>query len=512
MKKHLFLLFVLFVSLHSAAQDRKLAAKLFDAGNFESALEEYSLLQEKKPNDLLYNYRLGVCYLNTNISKAKAIPFLEKVCAQPKHDPNARYLLGRAYHLNGEYDKAIAAYSKFLEIGGGTWENLKDAGRQIDYCQNAKELVKFPLKVTFENLGKTVNSAYPDYLPFLPVNESFILFTTRRNDGSSERMNGGYYSNIYISNTENGKFQKAVPLDNINTKDQDENIVGLSNSGDVAILYTENPDRLGDLMFLPRRDGQFLTPLKIDEKINTRYTEIAASISSDSSSIFFASNMPGGFGGIDIYVSRRLPNGKWSDPQNLGPSVNTLLDEDFPSISPDGMTLYFSSKGHTSMGGYDLFRAEYNPEKNRYMNVRSLGYPINTPGDDMNFRVSEDGKYGYLAAVRPEGNGDLDIYKVTFEDVESRYTVCKGYISSSDSTLRPEATFITVTDLSTGELFGEYQPNQKSLRYVMILPPGRYSIFVESEGFSGKMETLEIFGQSDYRFEITRDIQLQPER
>ncbi|MBX7093941.1 MAG: tetratricopeptide repeat protein [Flavobacteriales bacterium] len=494
-----------------AAQNKKQANKYFLAGNFELALDEYAALAEIQPENLLFQYRLAVCYLNTNISKTKAIPCLEKVISAKKFDANALFLLGRAYHFNMEFDNAIAAYNRFLETKDGNAENKKEAGRQIDYCQNAKELVKFPIEVEFENLGQGINSAYQEYLPFVPVNESFLLFTTRRNDGSNVRPNGLFYSNIYYSKSENGKFTRPVPLE-INTPDQDENLVGLSNNGEVAVFYRETPESIGDLFFLSKKDGKFSVFNRIDPKVNTSYTEIAATISADSSSIIFASNMPGGFGGIDLYICRRLPNGKWSDPQNLGPSVNTIYDEDFPSISPDGKTLYFSSKGHTSMGGYDLFYATYNEEKNRFMQVRSMGYPLNTPGDDMNLRISENGKYGYIAAVRPEGFGDLDIYRVNFKDAESQFTVIKGYIKSTDSTARPEAVFITVSNKTTGEIMGEYQPNQRNGRYVIILPPGNYSLMIEAEGFSGRMEDLEVYGMESYQFEVLRDFILTPEK
>ena len=496
----------------SNAQDRKKAARFFQAGNFEAALEEYILLYEKTPADAQVNYRIGVCYLNTNIDKTKAISYLEFVTSLAQYDPNALYLLGRAYHFNGEFDKAIKAFTRFIELGSGAPDNRKEAGHYIDYCQNAKELIKFPVKVSFENLGRNVNSSNPDYLPFLPVDESFILFTSRRNDGSYERTNGGYFSNIYISTKQDGKYGKAVMLEGVNQFGTEENIVGLSNSGNVAIIFRENPNGSSELRMVFRKDGKFGQELPLDEKINSpRYTEIAATLSSDSSAIYFASDRPGGYGGIDLYACRKLPNGKWSDPQNLGPSVNTLYDEDFPSVSPDGNTLYFSSKGHTSMGGYDLFKATFNEEKQRFMDVRSLGYPINTLGDDMNFRVSEDGKYGYLAAIRPEGFGDMDIYKVNFLEVETRYTVFKGVIRSADSTLKPNATFISVTNLATGELFGEYQPNSSTMKYVVILPPGRYSFFVESEGFSGFQEEIEISDDGQNRFEIIHDILLQRE-
>ncbi|MFZ5552379.1 MAG: hypothetical protein ACOZCO_04630 [Bacteroidota bacterium] len=494
------------------AQDKKKAASLFEAGDFEAAMEEYQLLLDKEPENSMYSYRLGICYLNTNLDKTRAIPYLEKAVAAADADPNSLYLLGRAYHFSYKFDKAIECFNKFQKGGKGTPENLQDAAKQIEYCQNALELMKFPVNVKFENLGSGVNSKYPDYYPFVPLDESFLLFTSRRNDGSNARPNGSFYSNVYISKTVKGKFEIAKPVSALNTKEEDEAIVGLSNSGQVAILYTENLEGAGDLFSVQKSADGFSGKVLLDKEINTKYEEIAASISADSNEIYFASNMPDGFGGIDIYVSRKLPNGKWSTAQNLGPSVNTPMDEDFPSISPDGKTLFFSSKGHAGMGGYDIFKAEFDNEKMRFMQVRNVGFPINTPEDDMNLRMDESGKYGYISALRSEGLGDLDIYRVNFLDNEPRYTLYTGTIKTTDAAKPIDGISILISDAELGELYGEYLPNPNSMRYVIILPPGKFRLDVEAEGFKSHMEVIEVLDKNEYRFEIKKDIQLEPEK
>lgn len=164
------------------------------------------------------------------------------------------------------------------------------------------------------------------------------------------------------------------------------------------------------------------------------------------------------------------------------------------------------------MGGYDIFKAEFNPEKNSFMTTKNMGYPLNTPYDDMNFRISDNGKYGYISSFRDGGFGDYDIYRVTFEEIESEFTIVKGFIQDvNDQTIRPEASFITVTDLSTGELFGEYQPNASSGRYVMILPPGNYQLFIEAEGYKAFEITIEIKAHDAFEFQRELDILMNPE-
>ena len=184
--------------------------------------------------------------------------------------------------------------------------------------------------------------------------------------------------------------------------------------------------------------------------------------------MYFASNRDGGYGGVDIYVTKKLPNGKWGLPQNLGPTINTKFDEDFPNISNDGKTLYFSSKGHTSMGGYDIFKASWDNVKRIWTTVKNIGYPINTPEDNMNYRESKSGRTGYISTLRANGLGDLDIYSVTFNEVDPEYTVVKGFITTSDSSHIFTDAAISVLDLQIDEEYGSYLPNPNTGRFIII--------------------------------------------
>lgn len=496
--------------------DPREAEQKFNYGNYEEALDDYLDLLESDPRNEKYNYNVAVCYLNTNINKTKAIPYLEIVTRMPKHDPNAMYLLGRAYHFAYRFDDAIKAYNKFKEVGRGTSANLKDVDRQIQYCYNAKELIKFPVPVTFENLGKNVNSQYPDYYPYIPADESFLVFNSKRPAGSMKAIDGSYTSNIYISKVSSNTFQKAKSIGSpVNTAEGDEEVIGLTSDGKTMLIYYDNLTGFGDIYIVEGdKKNNFRKPEILDDNINSKSaTEIAASISPDGNTLYFASDRSGGYGGTDLYVSKKLPNGKWGPPLNLGPTVNTGQDEDFPNISADGKTLYFSSKGHTSMGGYDIFRADWDESSGNWTGIRNIGYPLNTTEDDMNLRLSETGRYGYIAAVREGGLGDLDIYRVTFADIEPAYTVIKGNISSVDSTQKViySDVFITVTDTKTQEIIGNYIPNPNSGRYVIIVPPGSYTMDVEVNGFQMITDKIDVLEKVNYQTEIDKDLRLLPE-
>jgi len=416
--------------------DPAVADEFFTNNNFTEALKNYLALLKKEPKNERYNMRIGVCYLNTNIKKAKAIPYLETVSKMEKPDHDVWFYLGKAYHYGYRFDDALKAFNKFKESGKGSSENRKQVDRYIEYCNNAKELVKFPLNVKFNNLGKNVNSPYEDYQPFVPEDESYLVFTSRRKEGGAvQMMEGSYSASIFISKVVNGEFTKAKSIGPpINTGEGDEEVVGLSLSGDIMIVVYDNAVSFADL-FIAYADKKmnFKKAEPFDKNINSSSQEIAASISPDGNTLYFTSTRPGGYGGSDIYISHKLPTGTWALPQNLGPEINTAADEDFPNISPDGQTLYFSSTGHTSMGGYDIFKTTWSETENKWTNIKNFGYPINTPDDDMNLRLSTSGKYGYIAAVRDSGFGDKDIYRVDFSDVEPNYSLVKGTIASADT-------------------------------------------------------------------------------
>lgn len=509
MKKILFAFLSLAV-LTVNAQDKKEALARFSIGNYEGALEELLELYEVD-KDAEYAYMIGVCYINTNIDKSAAVPYFEHAIKDAKANENAQYLLGRAFHYAYQFDDAVKAYRTFKTGAKSNNPNLLDVDKQIEYCENAKELMKFPVNVSFENLGKNVNSVYPDYYPFIPTDESFIIYNSKREEESDQLPSGQYLSNIYLSSVKDGEFEAAKLINfNINSKEENEEVVGLNAEGDKVILYKENYIK-GSALFESRIVEQIVdAPLEFPKTINSKFTEIAASFSFDGGKIYFASDRPGGYGGIDIYMCQKLPNGKWSQAQNLGPTINTKFDEDFPNISPNGKVLYFSSRGHTSMGGYDIFRADWNKVKNKFGGVRNIGYPINTPEDNMNFRVSKSGRFGYISALRKGGFGDLDIYRVTFREVEPEYTVITGKISAKTAGPKFENAIISVTDEETGDIYGDYIPNLDNMRYVMILPPGRYEVFVGCFGYEEIIESLEILDKSSFQSHIEKDIKVTP--
>ena len=486
----------------------QIADRLFFDENHQDAMLEYAMALEKDRENTRINYNLGLCYLNSDFEKEKAIPYFEKVLFYDEESATVHYLMGKAYQFEMRFDRAIEQFNRYIEYrAAGDDFSEEEAEIEIEYCENAYQLVKFPKECVYENLGEYINSPYPDYFPFVTADESFLVFTSKRDDGSTKLPDGTYASNIYYSNVENGEFADAIKMPGADNKPgESEVVIGMESMGESMLLMKGLESKMGDIYEADFSNDHLENIRALGERINsTKSREIAATYGTDRNSIYFVSDREGGYGGTDIWIVKRLPTGAWGLPYNAGSSINTERDEDFPNISPDGSKMFFSSKGHVSMGGFDIFQAMWDADSNSYVRPRNLGYPINSVDDDMNYRESNSGRYGYISALRPEGQGDYDIYRLTIAEVESEYSVIRGVLSSNSDI---ENATITVTDLVNGDPFGYYTPNASSMRYVIILPPGEFDVLVTADGMQPVAFEVNILGKSSFQSEIVRDIEL----
>lgn len=478
------------------APDPEAAKEHFDHRNFVMALPIYLALVKKEPNEYLYNYRTGICYLNLNTNKSFAIPYFEFCTKQAKADNDAWLYLGQAYHHGQKWDQAIGAYNTYKTKADKDGKARADL--YIQQCNNAKVLVRSPLNVSFANLGKEVNSEFPDYYPFVTQDESMLCFTSRRkgNVGAAQvEMDGYFASDIYFSKSINGAYSKAKNAGTMVNGNYDEQCVGLSADGTWMTVYVDNITMAGEIMFSSYTKS-FAKPVAFDgieNNINSGF-ETAGSLSPDGSVLFFASDRDGGQGNTDLYMVRKLPNGKWSLAQNLGAVINTPWGEDFPYMAPDGKTLYFSSEGHNSMGGYDLFYTVWDQENNTWSTPKNIGYPINNTDNNMSICYTEANRVAYISTVREGGQGDLDIWRVVFNEVQDTYfTLVTGQITVPDPSVQFMDIVISVTKTETQEEYGSYRPNPNSGKYVLALPPGKYVMTIDAPGCAQKIETLIVF-------------------
>jgi hypothetical protein len=396
--------------------DPKIAETYFLQENYMKALEEYDLLYSKDSTNSTYRYRLGVCYLNTNVDKTIAAELLEYVAYDVNTPVQAWYDLGRAYQYLYRFDEAIKAFSRFGKMNMGKDPNAIPFERQIFYCKNAIELTSNPIPVIFINLGENVNSEYPEMNPFVTGDEGTLYYTSRKPDniGLKIEYDGLPTADVFVSKKQGEYFNRGKRIAGpVNDEFFDE-LTWLAPDGKKMILYKAGEDGTNDVYLSVVKSTAFQKPDNMGERINSKTAvESAGCLSPDGKVCFFSSDRPGGFGKSDLYYSFKTKEG-WSKPVNMGSSINTALDEDNPYLAPDGKTLYFCSQGHKSMGGYDLFKSIWNRKDNTFTTSVNLGYPINTVENNVTICFSESGDNAYIAALREGGYGNLDIYKIIF--------------------------------------------------------------------------------------------------
>ncbi|HXC03495.1 MAG TPA: hypothetical protein VNZ86_02010, partial [Bacteroidia bacterium] len=236
-------------------------------------------------------------------------------------------------------------------------------------------------------------------------------------------------------------------------------------------------------------------PEAVGGDVNSKEWETHACLSADQNTLYFVSNRAGGYGGRDIYKCVKLPNGKWSKATNLGPTINTEYDEDSPFIHPNKVDLYFSSRGHKTMGGFDIFFSTLNVDSNKWSEPVNIGYPINTTDDDVFYVTTPDGKRSYYSSSRPGGFGDKDIYMLKFREgtPDKAVALIKGFINSADGGEIPLDIVINATDSATMELVSSTKPIHRTGSYSLILEPCKtYFLSYLVNGSQAASDTIRI--------------------
>lgn len=491
--------------------------------NYSLALPIYLELLKSEPNNANINYKIGFCYLKSSIEKLKSIPFLEVAIKNADKDymefePTeerapllAHFYLGTAYHLNYQFADAIKSYEKYLSlINKRSKEEVYKTENQIAMCKNGIDLMKNPTNVIITGIGDSINSKYPDYGALISVDESVMIYTSRREGSTGENLtlDGQFFEDIYIANKVNGVWGKGNSIGtNINTIGH-EATIGLSADGQQLLIYKD--DNGDGNIYLSHQSGtEWSKPELLGSDINTKAWEPSACFSSDGNTIFFVSDRKGGYGGRDIYRSVKLPTGQWSQAINLGPNINSPYDEDAPFMHPDDKTLFFSSNGHRTMGGFDIFFSTRSGETT-WSFPTNIGYPINTTDDDIFYVTSADGKRAYYSSIKEGGMGEKDIYMISLPEATTKpLTVLVGKITNPD---REDITnnLITITDVKGKIPPTTYRANSKTGKYVLTLIPGTsYKLDYTINGKQIHSEVIDVPEGSEYQM-LQREINLKP--
>ena len=497
---------------------------LFLEGNYLMAVQSFEQAFAIDSSNSNINYKVGVCYLNLPAKKKKALPFLDMAVMQiaknyDEDEPSVKgapvdaiFYHGKALHYSGQFADAILEFEKYQKIiGTKNKEKAIEIARLIEMCNNAVEMSKHPENITITNLGDSINTEFPDYGPVVNADESVMMFTSRR-PGGERGVDGAYFEDIFISKRQSdGSWSKGTKLFSLVNTNSNEAVIGLSADGQKAYFYKDE-----DIYYSTLTGETWSALVPFGQEINSKFFESHISFSSDESTLYFVSDRPGGLGGKDIYRCLKLPNGKWSAPYNLGPGINTQYNEDAPYLTPDGKKLFFSSEGHSSIGGLDIFYSllsKDSADNTTYSKPISLNMPLNTADDDEFYIPTTSGIHAYFSSAREGGKGDQDVYIADLPKAIQLdpLVLLKGFVTYDGSHERPEKVEIRVFDYATNELVAICKPNATTGKYLMILNPGqlgkKYIIKYEATGFQVSMQTIDVLPGSAYSV-IEREVEL----
>ncbi|MCX7696344.1 MAG: OmpA family protein [Bacteroidales bacterium] len=476
--------------------------------NYYAALNIYKKWDSIYPGIPNLNFKIGACYLNMRGTEVrrKAIPYFEKAYVSVTREylgdykeyyaPLETYLyLGVAYSLRYQFSKALEMYDRYIkniEIDPERAYLVDSVKFLKEKCYNAIKMINNPVSIKIENLT-TINTSYPEYSAVISRDEKTLYFTSRRegSTGNKKDETGRYYEDIYFS-TKDANNQWILPIHiggKINTPFH-EATVSISSDGKTLILYrSEKGD--GNLFFSKLQpNGEWSKPEKFPEPINSPYWETHACFSSDMKKLYFVSNRPGGYGDRDIWVSEFI-NGNWTEPENLGPTINTPYAEESPYLLIDDRTLYFSSQGHDNMGGFDIFVSTLT-EDGFWTTPENIGYPINTTDDDVFYIPTRDERHAFYSSGKGYGLGDLDIYYMTIIQPKRKFVKLQGRIADTRTYKGIKGDLIFYNASDTTEILLSSSSNEEGNYQVTLLLGKDYKIKVTAKGYHTSEDFLSV--------------------
>lgn len=403
-------------------------------------------------------------------------------------DPRTYYGFAESEINTGDYANALQHINLFItQYQGKDADFLNRAKKYLKDCEFAIAAIKSPVQYEPVNMGPMINSKYRDYFPSITADQEQLIFS-RNIDGNED---------FFLSRKDKGEWTTPIPLSSkINTPQYNEGAQSLSPDGKYLFFTGCNrPDGLGRCdIYVSHKDGNdWSEPFNLGAPVNTIYWDSQPAISPDGTTLYFVSNRPGGIGGYDLWKSHLKDDGYWTEPENLGPDINTPYDENTPFIHPDGKTLYFSSDGWPGLGNKDIFMSRMD-QNGKWGKPENLGYPINTFSEETGLIVTPDGKKGIFSSNLTGGYGDMDIYE--FNMPESKrpqpVTYVKGIVKDKKTGAFLEAE-VQVVDLKSGRnVFKDYTAKENG-EFLAVMPIGStYAFNASADGYAFFSEHYEL--------------------
>ncbi len=424
----------------------------------------------------------------------------DKVKNESRQHTSANSSLNSNYSADELYSKQQYPIKNTFEINN---QSVTGKPSQMSFKPITQSIVVEQDTIIIEKtkLSGNINSEYNDFGAVITADGRYMYFTSQRPTEKKSKKKKKALEHIYkISFDTTGKRWENLELlpEPINLKGRNNSVIGLSNDGQQLFLYRDDENGSGDIFISHLKGKKWNDPEPLPEVINSSYHESSASLSPDGKTLYFVSERPEGEGGKDIWVSIRQSSGKWSKAQNLGKVINTPENEEAVFIHPDGKTLYFSSKGHNSLGGYDIFKSEW--KNGKWQKPVNLGKDINTTADELYFVMEANGQTGYYTSTlhNNKKRQDADIFRVEIKPVTckkkytARLTLFSGKIIDKQNG-NPLEALIKVSDLENNTKITEVKSNSATGEFLVSLPFGiNYGIQVTKEGYLFFSENIHI--------------------
>ncbi|MDD2687546.1 MAG: OmpA family protein [Bacteroidales bacterium] len=435
-------------------------------------------------------------YSFTRDCEKSCVYFEKAIASNPDFSYKLYYFAANEFMRCGNFEKAVSNFEEYFRRFPSNISEIPIVVREnYELCLYRLQLMDDSLPINPINMGPRVNSAYAEYLPSLTVDESKIVFTVRRKaDDLTVCLNCLTEEDMYYSEQVDGIWQDRKPFE-LNTH-YNEGGQSISSDGKYLIFTACERDEgyaSCDLYWSKRIGDAWSKPRNFGKPVNTQYWESQPTFSADGKNIIFVSNRPGGLGGMDLWSTQMIEEGVFSTPVNLGIPVNTMKNEDYPFLHPNGKTLYFSSEGHKGMGGKDIFYSELLPD-NTWSEPVNLGYPINTYADEMSLVVNAKGDKAFYSSDRAGGYGKDDLYWFNLPETlrPQSVTYMKGRIfDAKDNT--PLEAFFHVVDLKTGNVVVSSSSDVKTGEFLICIPTSSsYALHAQRRNYLFYSENFEL--------------------
>ena len=464
---------------HKVVSAFERARKAFFARNYTSAMSDLKIAIE----DTTYAQAfllLGDLKSETNRPTEAVIAYKKAVAADSLFYPQVYYVIANIQFDIGKYEDSYRYYDKYLKLLNTDPAKARYATKNKSLCLFRIDAIKHPMPFKPENMGDSINTDGFEYINAQSVDGSRLFFTRR---SPAQRGDESFYYSVRKNNTWGLAHSLGPP---VNTPG-DEGALCLSPDGSQLFFAAcSRNDSYGscDIYMSKRNGNQWSEPENIGPVVNSEQWDSQPSLASDGRTLYFASKRPGGKGNSDIWKSVMQADGKWSIPENMGDSINTSEAEMTPFIHPDGNTLYFASKGHPGMGGADLFISRTDV-KGKWSKAVNLGYPLNTAADDISLVVSASGDTAYFSSDNFGGKGKTDIYSFLMPSSAKPNPVSyvKGIVTDAKTKARLQASF-ELSDLSTGAVVVRSLSDASTGEFLLSLPAGKeYALSVSQKGY-----------------------------